>query len=182
MSERRLAAMHYRPLQASDLAALQQALPALLGGLWSLSALQELLQASRQNTHHHCRVLSPAADSGENPAPGAFAEFLTVLDECQLLNLAVVPGQQRRGLGRSLLEQVLEEVSARGCSYCVLELRVSNTPALALYRGAGFVECGLRKAYYPPTYPPTYPPLGAGGAREDALLLRRELRHDSSAD
>ncbi|HHX82191.1 MAG TPA: ribosomal protein S18-alanine N-acetyltransferase [Pseudomonadaceae bacterium] len=162
-----MAAMVYRPLQTVDLSVLQQALPVLLGGPWSLSALQDLLQASMQNSHHHCRVLSPLPGPGESPAACGFAEFLTVLDECQLLNLAVLPAQQRQGLGRVLLAHVLQEATERECRYCVLELRVSNTAAQALYRSAGFVECGLRKAYYPP--------LGAGTEREDALLLRREL-------
>jgi ribosomal-protein-alanine N-acetyltransferase len=155
-------AFDYRPLQPGDLSLLQQALPPLLGGRWSLRALQLLLQDCANNPVHHCRVLSPAAG-----AACGFAEFLTVLDECQLLNFAIVAARQRLGLGRMLLDLVLQEAAERGCGYCVLELRASNQPALALYRAGGFRDCGLRKAYYPP--------LASVGEREDALLLRRDL-------
>lgn len=148
-----------RALQASDIPVLQAELPALLGGSWSAAVLTALLEAGSSR----CCVLAAAGDS----APLAFAEYQVVLDECELLNLAVLPHCQRRGLGRALLQQVLEMARAQGCSRCLLEFRRSNAAARALYEAAGFVQVGVRKAYYPA--------LGGAGPREDALLYTCEL-------
>ncbi|MBK6290004.1 MAG: ribosomal protein S18-alanine N-acetyltransferase [Gammaproteobacteria bacterium] len=93
-----------------------------------------------------------------------FVVFQTVLDECEILGIAVEPGQQRRGIGTRLLSAALAEARAQGARACYLEVRVSNEAAQSLYLAHGFVPNGLRKAYY-----------GAGAAREDALLLRLEM-------
>lgn len=157
--------LDYRPLQPADLPDLQQALPQLPGGLWSASSLQALLESSIRNPLLHCRVLRAG---GKGKELLGFAEFQTVVDECQLINIAIVAEHQQSGLGSALLASVLQEAHARGCEVCVLEVRASNQPALALYRSSGFTECGVRKAYYAP--------LEGKGPREDALLLRCDLR------
>lgn len=84
--------------------------------------------------------------------------------ECHLLNLCISPGYQRRGLGRWLLHHLLREARAQKASVALLEVRVSNRAAYALYQRTGFDEIGMRKDYYP-----------ARRGREDALILAREL-------
>ena len=155
----------YRPLQSPDLGPLQEALPALLGGNWSREALQGLLQAQDKPAAHQCRVLAHGPPGHATPL--AFAEFVVVLDECQLLNIAVLPGHQRQGLGRQLLGEVLREAQARGCVACVLEVRRSNVAAQRLYEAAGFQLTGVRKAYYPLPE--------EASQREDALLFECSL-------
>ncbi len=93
-----------------------------------------------------------------------FILFMQVLDEATLLNLVVNPARQRAGLGRGLLRYGLEALRAHAVSQCLLEVRVSNSAAIALYRQLGFQDIGLRKGYYP-----------AGSGREDALVMRRSL-------
>jgi [ribosomal protein S18]-alanine N-acetyltransferase len=86
--------------------------------------------------------------------------------EAQLLNLSVVPDAQRQGLGGELLARFLEEALRLGAGQVFLEVRVSNTAAIALYERAGFVSVARRADYYPP---------GSSGAiREDALVMRRD--------
>ncbi len=63
----------------------------------------------------------------------AFAITQIILDEATLFNIAVDPAFQRRGLGRALLEQVIDEVEKRGVVTLWLEVRASNVAALALY-------------------------------------------------
>lgn len=145
--------VRYRPVQPDDIAALSLLLPAVLAGDWSEAALQQLLAGS-----HSLRVLQRVTE----PELVGFAEFLSVVDECQLYNIAVLPKWQRRGLGRVLLQQVLGEAQAAGLQQCVLEVRESNTAARALYESAGFRVSGRRKDYYPPLPPAT--------TREAALL------------
>lgn len=91
-----------------------------------------------------------------------FAECLRIVDEAELLALAIAPDCRGRGLGQVLLTAVLAELREAGCRRCLLEVRRSNEAARRLYCRAGFVQDGIRKAYYPP--------LQTGADAEDALL------------
>jgi ribosomal-protein-alanine N-acetyltransferase len=77
-----------------------------------------------------------------------FAVLMAGVNEAELLNIAVLSGQQRKGWGRAMLEAVLEVAAIRQLSRVFLEVRASNAPAIALYRRAGFSQIGLRRAYY----------------------------------
>lgn len=85
-----------------------------------------------------------------------------VLDEASLLLIALMPRARGRGLGRTLLQALLDALATRGVNRCLLEVRETNTPALALYRACGFVRDGCRRAYYPGI---------AQAQREDAILM-----------
>jgi [ribosomal protein S18]-alanine N-acetyltransferase len=73
---------------------------------------------------------------------------MLVLDEGQILNVAVHPSYRCRGIGRILLEAVLEQFRIRGASVVHLEVRPTNTTAISLYTRHGFVTSGRRKGYY----------------------------------
>lgn len=150
----------YRPLRAGDFAALESMLPPLLPGNWSATGLLQLLDST-----HHCRVLCSADDSDD--ALLGFVEFTVVADECELLNLAIDPEVQGCGLGRALLDAMLQEARTLGCVRCLLEVRRSNDIAVALYASQGFVLDGVRKGYYPPRQ--------SQAVAEDALLYSRTL-------
>ncbi|CAE6730128.1 ribosomal protein S18-alanine N-acetyltransferase [Candidatus Nitrotoga fabula] len=74
--------------------------------------------------------------------------FMLAVDEGQLLNISVAVEYQCLGLGRGLLEAAMEIARGRGMHRMTLEVRPSNLPALALYRGFGFHEAGRRCGYY----------------------------------
>lgn len=78
----------------------------------------------------------------------SFAVLMPGVNEAELLNIAVLSGQQRKGWGRAMLEAVLEVAAIRQLNRVFLEVRASNAPAIALYRRAGFSQIGLRRAYY----------------------------------
>ncbi len=82
------------------------------------------------------------------------------LDESHILNICIDPDYQGRGLGKQLLEHMLEVARHHGALNTFLEVRPSNRPAVALYTRSGFVEIGVRRGYYP-----------AARGREDALVL-----------
>lgn len=67
----------------------------------------------------------------------AFAITQVVLDEATLFNIAVDPDFQRRGLGRELLEYLIDELEKRGILTLWLEVRASNAAAIALYESPG---------------------------------------------
>jgi len=92
----------------------------------------------------------------------AYASLWILFEEMTLNNIAVAPPLRDRGLGAWLLCALLREAVSRGCSRALLDVRVSNAPARALYRRLGFVEVGRRRGYYRPE-------------GEDAIVMVRAL-------
>ncbi|WP_026873191.1 ribosomal protein S18-alanine N-acetyltransferase [Inquilinus limosus] len=103
-----------------------------------------------------------ALDEGEEPAGYALARVAA--DEAELLSIALLPGQRRRGGGRLLLHALIDRCAAAGAETLFLEVATDNAAALALYRGAGFREAGIRKGYYK-----------VGAAAVDAIVMKRDL-------
>ena len=85
----------------------------------------------------------------------------TVLGESDMMNVAVDGAYRRQGVGKKLIEALVEHLKARESHCLTLEVRDSNTPARSLYASLGFSEIGRRKNYY-------------RNPREDALILRKE--------
>ena len=73
---------------------------------------------------------------------------LDAADEGEILNLAVAEAGRRRGLGRALVQAILDALAQRDVQHIYLEVRESNAPARALYGAFGFKDVGRRKAYY----------------------------------
>ncbi|MDR1367985.1 MAG: ribosomal protein S18-alanine N-acetyltransferase [Candidatus Accumulibacter sp.] len=94
-----------------------------------------------------------------------FFVVMVAVDEAHLLTLGVAEKFQGVGFGARLLHHAMDLAHRSGMNYFLLEVRPSNTRALALYTQYGFQQIGLRRAYYPPE----------GGVREDALVMRRPL-------
>jgi ribosomal-protein-alanine N-acetyltransferase len=98
---------------------------------------------------------------------GAFAGYAVMsqgANEAHVLNVCVGREFQRRGLGRYLLECLIEHAAGRGMETVFLEVRPSNAVALGLYERLGFNEIATRKGYYPSTH-----------GREDAIILALSL-------
>lgn len=72
----------------------------------------------------------------------------TLLDECQINKIAVIPEKRKIGIGKTILNHVIELTRDMGVKSWYLEVRESNTAAQALYRSAGFSSVGTRKNYY----------------------------------
>ncbi|MDR2488430.1 MAG: ribosomal protein S18-alanine N-acetyltransferase [Desulfovibrio sp.] len=70
------------------------------------------------------------------------------IQEAEIYTIAVRAPFRRQGLGRRLLSYALQAASHCGIRRALLEVRPSNTPALALYASMGFAICGSRKKYY----------------------------------
>ena len=69
-------------------------------------------------------------------------------DQPEFLNLAVSANQRRRGNGHALLAAAHAEFALQGAQSVYLEVRQSNTAAIAFYKAHGFSKSGLRKGYY----------------------------------
>lgn len=97
----------------------------------------------------------------ENGQVCGYVGSQTVLDESDMMNVAVDPGSRRQGIARALIETLIAELSKMGSRCLRLEVRVSNENARALYTRMGFQQLGLRKNYY-------------HNPKEDALILGKE--------
>lgn len=84
--------------------------------------------------------------------------------EAHILNISVNPVEQGQGFGRKMLEHLIEVARSKKAETVFLEVRPSNTGAIALYQKLGFNEIGVRKNYYP-----------TESGREDALMLALQI-------
>ena len=84
----------------------------------------------------------------------------TVLQEADMMNIAVADSHRRQGIARKLVEELIRQLDAYQLT---LEVRQSNAAAISLYKSLGFSQVGLRKNYYQKP-------------KENALILRKEWK------
>ena len=85
-----------------------------------------------------------------------------ILDEGQIINIAVHPDYRRRGIGNLLMDEMITYAKNNEIVLLTLEVRQSNTAARTLYEKYGFYAVGIRPGYY------THP-------TEDAVLMNKDL-------
>ena len=71
-----------------------------------------------------------------------------IFDEGHITTVAVDPDYRRKGVGRQLIEALIQMGTAQGVKRFTLEVRVSNLNAQSLYKAMGFQSVGIRKGYY----------------------------------
>lgn len=103
---------------------------------WSAAALTEELS-------NPCAAFLVAERDGQ---PVGYVGCHHIAGEGYITNVAVDPACRRQGVARTLLRTALERWS--DLSRITLEVRVSNTAAIALYEGLGFVRDGIRPRFY----------------------------------
>jgi ribosomal-protein-alanine N-acetyltransferase len=81
----------------------------------------------------------------------AYLTYFILIDEIEIVNLAVREDRRRCGWGQRLLDDLLHLAEDQGVQRIVLEVRKSNQIARRLYEKNGFMVVGERKRYYPPT-------------------------------
>lgn len=120
---------------------------------WGEGIFRDCLRAG-----YRCRVM---VDQGEVVG---YAIMSVAAGEAHLLNLCIEPARQRAGVGRRLLGDLLAAAHKCNAAILFLEVRPTNTAALALYGRYGFERIGVRRRYY-----------RASSGREDALILAFNL-------
>jgi ribosomal-protein-alanine N-acetyltransferase len=121
---------------------------------WTLGNFSDAI-----HSRYQCKVYE--SESGEMLG---YAVLMLAVDEAELLDIAIAPKQQQHGWGRKLLDEMLTLARRHEMQRVVLEVRASNSAAIALYRRVDFQDIGLRREYYP-----------AQNGREDAILMGKEL-------
>ena len=117
---------------------------------WSATAIQDLLNTKGA-------ILSTV--------PNGFAIGRVVLDEAELLTIAVDPDSQGQGFGQQCLNDLESKAERAGAARMFLEVAENNRSAMALYRSAGYTESGRRTHYYKVP----------SGGRIDAILMEKRL-------
>ena len=138
-----------RPMREDDLDAVMQIEPTIYSHPWTRGNFSDSL-----NSGYSAWVLEQ-----DNKMIG-YALLMLVMDEAHLLNLSIAKPQQKLGLGRYLLEHMLNIAKTHKVTNMFLEVRPSNISAIALYENMGFSEMAVRRGYYP-----------AKEGREDAVLM-----------
>lgn len=138
--------------------------------------LRSVIEIERQSNSHPWtkRNFQDAMTSGylslvarEHGQVCAFAIARTLIDEAELLLIAVTPGERRQGVAALLWIELAGRLRRAGAMKVFLEVRASNGPARHFYATRGFVEAGVRTSYYPNG---TH-----HGDREDAILMQIAL-------
>lgn len=140
------------PMNADHLEELEKLERICFSRPWSRKMLAEELE-------NQCAAFLVAQDSITQQVMG-YAGLLAMADEGYITNVAVFPEFRRQGVAAKLI--AVFENFARGnkLAFLTLEVRPSNTAAIALYKGFGFEQVGRRKNYY-------------DLPKEDALILTK---------
>ena len=139
----------FRPMQIDDLDAIMKIEPQIYPHPWTRGNFSDSINSgySAWVLLHDDKIIG-------------YALLMMVVDEAHLLNLSIVNAYQKQGLGRYLLEHMLEIAKNHHATNMFLEVRPSNISAIALYENIGFNEMAIRRNYYP-----------AANGREDAVLM-----------
>ncbi|MEQ8442200.1 MAG: ribosomal protein S18-alanine N-acetyltransferase [Alphaproteobacteria bacterium] len=101
----------------------------------------------------------------ESETPIGFVIARTVVDEGEILSIAIEPQNRRAGIGARLLAGTLDRMAEEGAVSVFLEVGTDNPGAMEFYLAAGFMTIGTRSNYY----------LRKDGSRHDALVMRKNL-------
>lgn len=115
-------------------------------------------------------LAAPGTQAFAAPGTAGFAIIRAVLDEAELLTIAISPEARGRGTGHALLCGLMHALADADIRVLHLEVAADNDAARALYAKTGFAEVGRRKAYY----------ARAAGSAVDARMLARDLRELSA--
>ena len=111
-------------------------------GSWNESMISQELQAPM-------RAYYAQIDENMHTLCG-YAGYWFDGDDAQIMTIGVAKKYQRKGLAAELLSTMIKTAEKIGAKRMLLEVRVDNVPALALYNRFGFTKMGLRKRYYQP--------------------------------
>ena len=140
------------PMNADHLDELEKLEKICFSRPWSRKMLAEELE-------NQCAAFLVAQDGDTGRVVG-YAGLLVVADEGYITNVAVFPEYRRQGVAAKLISVFENFARGNKLAFLTLEVRPSNTGAIALYEGLGFREAGRRKNYY-------------DLPKEDALILTK---------
>ena len=118
---------------------------------WSEKGMRE--EVSLSQAHYYI-----AEENGEILG---YAGFWLIIDEAEIMKIAVKKSERGKGIGNSLLIAMTEDAAMMGAKTILLEVREGNTPARLLYEKHGFFSYTIREKYYE--------------GKENAVLYKKNL-------
>ena len=143
--------MEIRVMEKADIAQIAELEKLCFSDPWSESAFAYELR----------NPLSLLLVASDNDVVAGYVGSQTVIDEADMMNIAVAPAYRRKKIAEKLVLSLIEMLNQKGAKSLTLEVRVSNAPAISLYEKLGFIQVGRRPGYY-------------RNPREDAYILRKE--------
>jgi len=150
----------FRAMRASDLEGVSRIELSAYPFPWTFGIFRDCMAAG-----HECWVLERSTELI------GYGVLSVAGGEAHILNLCVAPDEQGHGHGRRILARLMDLARWHHAERVFLEVRPSNTMAIALYDSVGFNEIGKRPNYYP-----------GKKFREDALVMAIELLAPESRD
>ena len=123
-------------------------------------------EALLSNDHYTC--LTAKKTGSKDGLPLGFLVLKTVLEEAEVISIAVSPKVQNRGIANLLMQAALRQFHADRIKSVFLEVDETNTYAVRLYKKLGFQTVSIRKGYYSDS-------IGADTVPSDALVMKLEL-------
>ena len=127
-----------RPMQQSDCKAVSELEKEVFSQPWSEQGFLDALAMKES-------IFLLAEEEGNIIG---YLGMYVALDEGEITNVAVAPSKRNAGIGDRLIKEILAQAKKKGVTQVVLEVRVSNAPAIHLYEKNGFRTCGIRKGFY----------------------------------
>ena len=146
--------VRFEPLTVDDLDAVMRIERLAYAHPWSRAVFEDTVVAGYQAQ----RLLAGTTLLG-------YFVAMKGVEEVHLLNITVAPAHQYKGWARVMLEALSLWARGQAAKTLWLEVRVSNSRALQIYRAQGFVQVGRRPKYYPSGH----------GQREDAIVMSLTL-------
>ncbi len=143
----------FRPMSEMDLEKVMKIEEAVYEFPWPIGIFRDCLGAG-----YCCWLIE------QDNCVSGYGVMSVLADEAHILNLCINPDLQNNGLGKEMLDYLIELAKGHHADVMFLEVRPSNGQALKIYEKSGFDEVGSRKDYYPAKF-----------GREDAVILAKQL-------
>ena len=144
------------PLSESDLPSMMRIERGVFEYSWSASLMKDSILSAHTETW--------GVFSADEQLIG-FVIISSIFDEAEILNFAIARDKQKQGFGQKLLAYIMNHLAYKEIQKLFLEVRVTNIPAISIYKKYGFEQISIRKDYY-----------RVGDSHEDALVLQATLQ------
>ena len=148
--------LRIRPMSLADLPAVLEIEKECFPAPWSERIFRDVLDL---DYYHFLTAILDGEVAG-------YCGYIRSFETADIANIAVRGSLRRSGIGEKLLRKLMDDGYRAGVERFSLEVRASNTPAIALYEKLGYRQEGLRRGYYE-------------NPREDALILWTPERSDT---
>ena len=150
------------PAEKSDLTALAEIHATSFSHPWSDGELEKMFS----NEAYKCLVARPPKSEKSNPSGFVFVR--SIVEEAEIITIAIKPSARRKGIARRLMQAVIRTLEYDRKKKLFLEVDEANLAAIKLYKSLGFKKVGEREGYYSNN-------ASQSGKKSTALVMQLDL-------